>query len=132
MGRLTQATRASFEDHLHRMRTEYREALMSMGRREAFDRLVEAWSSELGAISYAESSSIMDLILLTGEVDNRTFLETMRLRLNDLDRMLNEAEQSAREQPRPMDQVPTNVSSLHARPFRDEESNNQLKRREPQ
>jgi hypothetical protein len=50
MGRLTQAARASFEDHLHRMRTEYREALVSKGRREAFDRLVEAWSSELAQL----------------------------------------------------------------------------------
>ena len=55
MGRLQPAARASFEDYLHRMRTEYKDALLSRGRREAFDRLVEAWSSELGAISYAES-----------------------------------------------------------------------------
>ena len=46
------------------MRTEYKDALVSKGRREAFDRLVEAWSSELGAISYAESLSLMDLIFL--------------------------------------------------------------------
>jgi hypothetical protein len=44
MGRLTQAARASFQDHLNNVRTEYREAPVSKGRREAFDRLVEAWS----------------------------------------------------------------------------------------
>ena len=65
---------------------------MSMGRREAFDRLVEAWTSELGAISYSESLSLMDLILLTGEVDNRALLETLKLKLNDLDARLNVAE----------------------------------------
>jgi hypothetical protein len=92
MGRLTQASRASFQDHLNVMRKEYKEALMSMGRREAFDRLVEAWTSELGAISYAESLSLMDLILLTGEVDNRALLETLKLKLNDLDARLNVAE----------------------------------------
>ncbi len=91
MGRLTVATRASFEDHLHRMRTEYKEALVSKGRREAFDRLVEAWSAELGAISYAESLSLMDLILLTGEVDNRAYLETLRVKMESLDARLNEA-----------------------------------------
>jgi hypothetical protein len=53
-----------------RMKGEYRDALVDKGRREAFDRLVEAWSSELGAINYAESMGLMDLILLTGEVDN--------------------------------------------------------------
>jgi hypothetical protein len=92
MGRLQPAVRASFEDYLHRMRTEYKDALMSMKRREAFDRLVEAWSAELGAISYAESLSLMDLILLTGEVDNRAYLEAMKLKLDNLDARLSEAE----------------------------------------
>ena len=92
MGRTTKAVRASFEDHLQRMRTEHKEALVSKGRREAFDRLVEAWSSELGAISYAESLSLMDLILLTGEVDNRAYLEALRLKLDKLDARLNEDE----------------------------------------
>lgn len=92
MGRLTQAARASFQDRLNVMRKEYREALVGKGRREAFDRLVEAWSSELGAISYAESLSLMDLILLTGEVDNRAFLEALRLKLDNLDTRLNVAE----------------------------------------
>ena len=40
-----------FEDLLSKLRTEYRAALVKQGRREAFDRLVEAWSAELGAIS---------------------------------------------------------------------------------
>jgi hypothetical protein len=94
MGRLQPAARASFEDYLHRMRTEYKDALLSRGRREAFDRLVEAWSSELGAISYAESLSLMDLLLLTGTVDNRTFLETLKLKLDSLDVRLSEVERS--------------------------------------
>ena len=76
------------------MRTEYKEALVSKGRCKAFDRLVEAWSSELGAISFAESLSLMDLILLTGEVDNRTLLEALRLKLDVLDVRLSEAEHS--------------------------------------
>ncbi len=92
MGRLTQATRASFQNHLSRMRLEYREALVNVGRREAFDKLVEAWSSELGAISYAESLNLMDLILLTGEVDNRAFLEALKLKLDNLDARLNVTE----------------------------------------
>jgi hypothetical protein len=92
MGRMTQAARASFQVHLLKMRSEYRDALVDKGRREAFDRLVEAWSSELGAISYAESLSLMDLILLTGEVDNRAFLEALRLKLDNIDAKLNVAE----------------------------------------
>ena len=94
MGRMQPAARASFEDSLHRMRTEYKDALMSVKRREAFDRLVEAWSSELGAISYAESLPLMDLILLTGEVDNRAFVEAPKFRLGVLEARLDKIESS--------------------------------------
>ena len=92
MGRMTQAARASFQDHLMRMRGEYRDALVDKGRREAFDRLVEAWSSELGAISYAESMGLMDLILLTGEVDNRSLLNGLLARLDGLESRLSKEE----------------------------------------
>jgi len=95
MGRTQPAIRASFQELLSRMRTEYKDALMSKRRREAFDRLVEAWSSELGAISYAESLSLMDLILLTGEVDNRAFSESLKNRMDNLDAILNEYEKKA-------------------------------------
>jgi hypothetical protein len=92
MGRLTMAARASFEEQLHTMRTEYKDVLVSKGRPEAFDRLVEAWSSELGAISYAESLSLMDLLLLTGGVDNRAFTEALKLRLDRVESRLSEVE----------------------------------------
>ena len=59
MGRTTPAIRMSFQDLLQRMRDEYKAALLSRGRREAFDRLVEAWSAEMGAISYAESMPLI-------------------------------------------------------------------------
>jgi hypothetical protein len=70
------------------MRDEYKAALVNRGRREAFDRLVEAWSAELGAISYAESMSLMDLLLLTGVVDNRRRTEELSLRISELEKRL--------------------------------------------
>ncbi len=85
MGRTTPAARMSFESLLARMRSEYRESLVGKGRREAFDRLVRAWSSELGAISYAESMALTDLLLLTGAVDNRAFTESLKLRLDAIE-----------------------------------------------
>lgn len=85
MGRTTPSARLSFEDLLGRMRTEYKDALLSVPRRAAFDRLVEAWSAEMGAISYAESISLMDLLLLTGAVDNRRRSEEIALRLRELE-----------------------------------------------
>ena len=93
MGRTTPSIRMSFEDLLARLRSEYREALVKQGRREAFDRLVEAWSAELGAISYAESLSLMDLILLTGLVDDRRVSEELITRLTDIENRLAGLEQ---------------------------------------
>jgi hypothetical protein len=93
MGRTTPPIRMSFEDLLTRLRSEYREALVKKGRREAFDRLVEAWSAELGAISYAESLSLMDLVLLTGLVDDRRVSEELNTRLTDIERRLTRLEQ---------------------------------------
>lgn len=68
------------------MRNEYKDALLSRGMRVAFDRLVEAWSAEMGAISYAESISLMDLLLLTGAVDDRRASEELSLRLSELEK----------------------------------------------
>ncbi len=89
----TPPIRMSFEDLLARLRGEYRDALVKQGRREAFDRLVEAWSAELGAISYAESLSLMDLILLTGLVDDRQVSEELNTRLATIESHLNQLEQ---------------------------------------
>ena len=88
MGRTTPAIRMSFQDLLQRMRDEYKAALVNRGRREAFDRLVEAWSAELGAVSYAESMSLMDLLLLTGVVEDRRVTEELSLRKSELERRL--------------------------------------------
>jgi hypothetical protein len=91
-GRTTPSTRMSFEDLLSKLRTEYSAALVKQGRREAFDRLVEAWSAELGAISYAESFSLMNLILLTGLVDDSRVSEELSSRITDSERRLSHLE----------------------------------------
>ena len=48
-----------------------------------------AWSAEMGAISYAESISLMDLLLLTGAVDNRRANEELSLRISELERRVD-------------------------------------------
>ena len=95
MGRTTPATRTCFQDLLNRMRDEYKAALLSRGRRAAFDRLVEAWSAEMGAISYAESFSLTDLLLLTGAVDNRRVNEELTIRASELERRLASVEKDS-------------------------------------
>ena len=92
MGRTTPAIRMSFQGLLKRMRDEYKAALLSRGRRAAFDRLVEAWSAEMGAISHAESFSLTDLLLLTGAVDNRRVNEELAIRASELERRLASVE----------------------------------------
>ncbi len=88
MGRTTPPIRMSFEDLLARLRSQYREALVEAGRRDAFDRLVEAWSQELGAVTYAESMSMLDLLLLTGLVDDRRVSEELVGRVAEVERRL--------------------------------------------
>ena len=95
MGRTTPAIRMSFQGLLKRMRDEYKAALLSRGRRAAFDRLVEAWSAEMGAISYAESFSLTDLLLLTGAVDNRRVNEELTIRASELERRLASVEKDS-------------------------------------
>ena len=92
MGRTTPPIRMSFEDLLARLRSEYRDALVKQGRREAFDRLVEAWSAELGAISFAESLSLMDLLLLTGLVDDRRVSQELVSRMTDVEKRIEQLE----------------------------------------
>jgi hypothetical protein len=92
-GRTTSPIMMSFENLFFKLRAEYRAALVKQGRREAFDRFVEAWSAELGAISYAESLSLMDLILFTGLVDDYRVSEELSSRITDIERRLSDLEQ---------------------------------------
>ena len=92
MGRFQPSVRAAFGDTLKKLRKEYQEALVNAKRQEAFDRLVEVWSSEMGAISYVESLSLIDLLLLSSAVDNRASIESLRKRIDNLDPKLTQTE----------------------------------------
>jgi len=81
LGRNTPPLRDSFNEAVVRLRRGFRDALVKPSRREAFDRLVEAWSSEIGAITYAESVSLFDLLLLTAAIDNRRLIEELSEKL---------------------------------------------------
>ena len=54
------------------------DALVSVGRRKAFDNLAESWCSELDTFTNADSTPLMDLIFLTSEVDNRVILSMLQ------------------------------------------------------
>ena len=91
LGRNTPPLRDSFNEAVVKLRKGFRDALVRPSRREAFDRLVEAWSSELGAITYAESVSLFDLLLLTAAIDNRRLIEELSERLHRFENKGGEA-----------------------------------------
>lgn len=68
---------------------EFQDALMDPGHRKAFDKVVEAWSGELGAMSYAETMKMLDLMLLVATLDNRNEIEELRDTVQRLDRRLD-------------------------------------------
>lgn len=84
MGRFTKAARHGFQENLNILRTEYKEALKIMSRKDAFDKLLDAWCSELGALTYAESLNTIQYIILTSIVENRGLLIDLEKRFNKL------------------------------------------------
>jgi hypothetical protein len=54
-----------------KLQKRYRAALKDTDMQKAFDELWPAWSTEQGAMIYAEVLSSIDLLLLTATVDNR-------------------------------------------------------------
>lgn len=85
VGRETRPVRQSFQDLVERLRRELKEPMKSVKRKTAFEHLVETWASELGAITYAESFKLLDLMLLISDTELRSLLEDLRsnLQLNE-------------------------------------------------
>lgn len=84
MGRITRPFRSQFRDELRRLEASFARALRDEGRREAFNRLVEAWGSEVGAMSNADLPTVLDVMILTAIVDNRRRIEELGRRLEML------------------------------------------------
>ncbi len=66
--------------------------MISMQRKNAFELLLEAWTAELGSMSYAESFKMLDLILLVSVLENRSLHEDVKRRLQALESRLNRLE----------------------------------------
>ena len=93
MGRNTPPFRQSFHSLVARLRIEFQDALISVERREAFDNLVGAWSSELGAMSFAESVKLLDLLFLVAVVENRSLSESLSVRIRSLEERISRVEE---------------------------------------
>jgi hypothetical protein len=85
MGRLTQPIRSKFNEKVDTLRREYRDALRDRGMRDAFERMVAAWSSEMGAITYAETISMFDLMMLTSILDENSKIMDLTERVDKLE-----------------------------------------------
>ena len=81
--------RVRLQDTMAQLKARYRAALKDGEMQRAFDELWPAWSSEEGAMIYAEVMSALDLLLLTAAVDNRRKIEGLR-RANEEARRLIE------------------------------------------
>lgn len=77
MGRVTIPFRTVLQEEMDNLKRSFREALMDASRRDAFDSLVKAWSSEQGAMSYAKVPTVLDIMLLMADVDNRKQIEDL-------------------------------------------------------
>ncbi len=84
MGRITHSFRAQFQEELRRLEASFAKSLRDEGRREAFNRIVEAWGSEMGAMSNADVPNILNIMILTALLDNRKRVEELYRDLEQL------------------------------------------------
>ena len=73
LGRITPSFRMRFKEQLNILK-QFKEALLDLRLRESFDSLIEVWSSELGAMSYAKIPSALDCMLVLAVLDNRKLI----------------------------------------------------------
>ena len=85
MGRITIPFRVLFQREIKSLKKGYRDVLMDVARRDAFDNLLRTLSSELGAMSYAKIPTVLDVMLLTGLVDNRKLIIKLSNQLEALE-----------------------------------------------
>ena len=85
MGRVqAQSMRTRIQDQMKNLRDRYRAALKENELQDAFDELWPAWSNEMAAMIYAEVLSVLDLLLLTSVIDNRSEIRKMKEKIEQL------------------------------------------------
>lgn len=88
--------RGRLQDSMVKLRKRYRGALKDDEMQQAFDELWPAWSTEQGAMIYAEVLSSIDLLLLTATVDNRREIEALRRENAVARRLIEELTEASR------------------------------------
>ena len=97
MGRLTIPFRSQLQQQIENLTRSFREALMDPARRDAFDSIVKAWTSEQGAMSYAKVPSVLEVMLLAATVDNRKTIEDLQDEVRELRSHIQKAQSDLAE-----------------------------------
>jgi len=90
MGRITTPFNIVLRKEINRLKENYQKALKEPSRREAFNSLLQVWSSERGAMNNAEVPTALDVMLLTVAVDNRRLIQGLLSRMDALQSGLKE------------------------------------------
>jgi len=99
LGRVTkESMRGRLQEMMAQLKKRYRAALKDNSLQNAFDELWPAWSSEQGAMIYAEVPSTLDLLLLTAAVDNRKEIEGLRRANLEIKRLIEELLEDAKDE----------------------------------
>lgn len=97
LGRVTRPFRVMLQEEIDNLKRTYREALLDSKRREALDSLIQVWSSEQGAMSYAQIPTVLDVMLLTAVVDNRKLIEETLRQIKVMRAKMEEMEASLKK-----------------------------------
>ena len=88
LGRITVPFKKRFEDELDSLRG-FRDALKNLERQAAYDQILRACTSEQGALANTDIPAMLDAMLLTATVDNRSLIEQLSKRLDSLEEHVN-------------------------------------------
>jgi len=90
--------RVRLQDTMAQLKARYRAALKDGEMQRAFDEFWPAWSSEQGAMIYAEVMSALDLLLLTAAVDNRREIERLWREVEGARRLIEELMEAGKDE----------------------------------
>jgi len=98
MGRVTPSFRKLFLDQIEELRKNFRNCLLDLGHREAFDILLrDAWVPESHAMSNSNIPYILDSMNLLANIHNCMMIEKLSKKLNDLEERIKVLEEKLRE-----------------------------------
>ena len=91
MGRITIPFRTRLQEQLNELKRTFQPALIDQNRQKALESLMKAWTSEQGAMSYCNVPTVLDVMLLTGVVDNKKMILELNEKISRIEGKLSKA-----------------------------------------